>query len=94
MKVKFLLIMCPLACPCRLSSAAVCIFGVLLENESMVTKLQKWTEGDNSLICVLAQILTKNDPDIVMNAIGAMASLVRLLYHIKCLPWLLARHLS
>ncbi|KAI7813022.1 hypothetical protein IRJ41_013808 [Triplophysa rosa] len=60
----------------RLSSAAACIFGVLLENEPMVTKLQKWAEGDNNPICALGQILTKNDPDIVMNATGAIASLV------------------
>ncbi|XP_056600847.1 uncharacterized protein LOC130418780 isoform X2 [Triplophysa dalaica] len=42
----------------------------------MVTKLQKWAEGDNNPICALGQILTKHDPDIVMNATGAIASLV------------------
>lgn len=85
-----------LACLCRLSSTAACIFGVLLENEPMVTKLQKWTEGDNNPICALGQILTKHDTDIVMNATGAIASLVRLHYlsHKMFTIWLLATHHS
>ncbi|XP_051516003.1 uncharacterized protein LOC127419023 [Myxocyprinus asiaticus] len=59
-----------------LRSTAACIFAVLLENESMVLKLQKWTEGDNGLICSFVEILTKDEPDSVMNATGAIASLV------------------
>ncbi|XDV20038.1 hypothetical protein PO909_025420 [Leuciscus waleckii] len=61
---------------CRLSSTAACIFGVLLENEFMVLKLQKGTEEDNNLICDLAQMLTEDESDVVMNAAGAIASLV------------------
>lgn len=61
---------------CRLSSTAACIFGVLLENEFMVLKLQKGTEEDNNLICDLAQMLTEDESDVVMNAAGAIDSLV------------------
>ncbi|XP_051750422.1 uncharacterized protein LOC127513015 isoform X1 [Ctenopharyngodon idella] len=59
-----------------LSSTAAFIFGVLLENEFMVLKLQKGTEEDNSLICDLVQMLTVDESDVVMNAAGAIASLV------------------
>lgn len=59
-----------------LSSTAACIFGVLLENEFIVLKLQKETEEDNNLICDLAQMLTEDESDVVMNAAGAIASLV------------------
>ncbi|XP_067263451.1 uncharacterized protein [Chanodichthys erythropterus] len=63
-------------CLCRLSSTAACIFGVLLENEFMVLKLQKGAEEDNNLICDLAQMLSVDESDVVMNAAGAIASLV------------------
>ncbi|KAI2664213.1 Usherin [Labeo rohita] len=63
-------------CLYRLSSTAACIFGVLLENESVVLKLQKGTKGDSNLICDLVQTLTEDEPDVVMNAAGAIASLV------------------
>ncbi|KAK7173753.1 hypothetical protein R3I93_003547 [Phoxinus phoxinus] len=59
-----------------LSSTAACIFGVLLENELMMLKLQKGTEEDNNLICDLAQMLTEDESDVVMNAAAAIASLV------------------
>ncbi|XP_042580999.1 uncharacterized protein LOC109064978 isoform X2 [Cyprinus carpio] len=59
-----------------LSSTGACIFGVLLENESMVLKLQKGTKGESNLICDLVQMFTEDDPDVVMNAAGAIASLV------------------
>lgn len=42
----------------------------------MVLKLQKGTEEDNSLICDLVQMLTVDESDVVMNAAGAIASLV------------------
>lgn len=42
----------------------------------MVLKLQKGTEEDNNLICDLAQMLTEDESDVVMNAAGAIASLV------------------
>ncbi len=63
-------------CLYRLSSTGACIFGILLENESVVLKLQKETEEESNLICDLVQILTEDDPDVVMNAAGAIASLV------------------
>lgn len=71
-------------CLYRLSSTAACIFGVLLENESVVLKLQKGTKGDSNLICDLVQTLTEDEPDVVMNAAGAIASLVWL-HNDKCM---------
>lgn len=43
----------------------------------MVLKLQKGAEEDNNLICDLAQMLSVDESDVVMNAAGAIASLVR-----------------
>ncbi|KAK2911470.1 hypothetical protein Q8A67_003603 [Cirrhinus molitorella] len=59
-----------------LSSTAACIFGVLLENESIVLKLQKETKRESNLIHDLVQTLTEDNHDVVMNAAGAIASLV------------------
>ncbi|XP_036436094.1 uncharacterized protein LOC118814548 [Colossoma macropomum] len=59
-----------------LCSMAVYIFGMLLENETMVQKLKEWTNEDNNLCWTLGQLLLKDDPDIVLNAAGAIASLV------------------
>ncbi|XP_022523488.2 uncharacterized protein LOC107197743 isoform X1 [Astyanax mexicanus] len=59
-----------------LCSMAVYIFGVLLENEDMVQKLQEWTHGDNGLCWALGQLLEKDEHDVVLNAAGAIASLV------------------
>ena len=55
---------------------AVYIFGMLLENETMVQKLQEWTNEDNNLCWTLGQLLLKDDPDVVLNAAGAIVSLV------------------
>ncbi|XP_066516356.1 uncharacterized protein [Hoplias malabaricus] len=59
-----------------LCSMAVYIFGMILENKSMVQKLQEWTHDDNNLCWTLGQLLLKDEPDIVLNAAGAIASLV------------------
>lgn len=42
----------------------------------MVLKLQKGAEEDNNIICDLAQMLSVDESDVVMNAAGAIASLV------------------
>ncbi|KAI4873546.1 hypothetical protein NFI96_027187, partial [Prochilodus magdalenae] len=59
-----------------LCSAALCIFGVLLENEAMVQKLQEWTNEDRDLCWTLGKLLQRDDVDVVLNAAGAVASLV------------------
>ncbi|XP_043096586.1 uncharacterized protein LOC122346021 [Puntigrus tetrazona] len=59
-----------------LSNTGACIFGVLLESESVVVKLQKGTKGKSNLIYDLVEILTEDDPDVVMKGAGAIASLV------------------
>lgn len=46
-----------------------------MENVSMLRTLKKCSHG-NSLVTVLGKLLTKDDPDIVMNSAGAIASLV------------------
>lgn len=60
----------------RLCSTAVYIFGALLEHEAMVQKLQEWTHTDENLCWILGQLLLRDEPDVVLNAVGAIASLV------------------
>ncbi|XP_072549188.1 uncharacterized protein [Salminus brasiliensis] len=59
-----------------LCSTVVYIFGVLLENEDMVQKLQEWSHGTGTLCWALGQLLAKDEPDLVLNAAAAIASLV------------------
>ncbi|KAL7838242.1 hypothetical protein AOLI_G00266460 [Acnodon oligacanthus] len=59
-----------------LCSMALNIFGMLLENELVVQKLLECTNEDNNLCWTLGQILLKDEPDVVSNAAGAIASLV------------------
>ncbi|XP_041706767.1 uncharacterized protein LOC121541656 [Coregonus clupeaformis] len=58
-----------------LCSTAAYHLGVLVEREEVVQQLQA-PKGSNSLVGTLGQLLTRDDPDIVMNAAGALASLV------------------
>ncbi|XP_041915616.1 uncharacterized protein LOC121680347 isoform X2 [Alosa sapidissima] len=60
-----------------LCSSAAYLFGVLMESETIRQTLKKCShESNGSLVAVLGQLLTKDDPDIVMNSAGAIASLV------------------
>ncbi|XP_029622561.1 uncharacterized protein LOC115202605 [Salmo trutta] len=60
-----------------LCSTAAYLLGVLVEREEVVQQLKaKAPKGSNSLVGTLGQLLTRHDPDIVMNAAGALASLV------------------
>ncbi|XP_058239892.1 uncharacterized protein LOC131348736 isoform X2 [Hemibagrus wyckioides] len=47
---------------------------MLFENEATLQKRQEWTNGD--LYQALGQLLSKDEPDVVLNAAGVMASLV------------------
>lgn len=46
------------------------------ENGAMVQKLQAWTKGENNLCQAIGQHLLKDEANVVLNAAGAVASLV------------------
>ncbi|XP_053086625.1 uncharacterized protein LOC113531615 [Pangasianodon hypophthalmus] len=62
---------------------------MLVENEAMVQKLQEWTKGGSDLCQALGQLLLKDEPDVVLSAAGAVASLVETP---SGLQWLLQEH--
>lgn len=66
-------------------TSAVYIFAMLSENEAVLQKLQEWTKGDGDLCQAIGQLLSKDEPDVVLNAAGAVASLVTIthpeMYH-------------
>lgn len=49
---------------------------MLFENEAMVQKSQEWTKRENDLRLAIGQRFLKDEPDVVLNAAGAVASLV------------------
>lgn len=59
----------------RLGTSAVYVFVMLFQNEAMLQKLE-WTKGDGDLYQALGQLLSKDEPDVVLIAAGAMTSLV------------------
>lgn len=62
---------------CRLCSSTAYLFGVLMESEAIGRTLRECShENNDSLVAVLGQLLTKDDPDTIMNSAGAIASLV------------------
>ncbi|KAG7476469.1 hypothetical protein MATL_G00083090 [Megalops atlanticus] len=61
----------------RLCSIAVYLLGALVEKQDWVKETLEATQGDvDGLVGALGRLLTSDNPDIVMNAAGAIASLV------------------
>ncbi|KAL0965457.1 hypothetical protein UPYG_G00281490 [Umbra pygmaea] len=58
-----------------LCSTAAYLLGVLVEEEEILQYLQASTPG--GLVRALGQLLDRDDPDVVLNAAGALASLVK-----------------
>lgn len=51
---------------------------MLFENEAMLQKRQGWTKLDGELCRALRQLLSKDEPDVILHAAEAVASLVML----------------
>ncbi|KAJ8347001.1 hypothetical protein SKAU_G00284020 [Synaphobranchus kaupii] len=61
----------------QLCSTAAYLLGALAERDGWVQETLEGTQGDNAgLVGALGALLTNDDPDTVMNAAGAIASLV------------------